>query len=113
MYKRQTLGHKERVDRALLGREVDRPPYTLWHHFNKPTAEEEARSLVEFHQRYDTDVVKAMNDFDYPRSATGKWYEITPTDSPYPKQLETLELVRNGLNGEVYFICLLYTSRCV
>jgi len=103
-----TLGHKERVDRALLGQEVDRPPFSLWHHFNKPTPEEEAQSLVEFHQRYDTDIVKAMNDFDYPRSTTGKWYEITPTDSPYPKQLETLELVRNGLNGDVYFIDTLF-----
>jgi uroporphyrinogen decarboxylase len=103
-----TLGHKERVDRALLGQEVDRPPFSLWHHFNKPTPEEEAQSLVEFHQHYDTDIVKAMNDFDYPRSTTGKWYEITPTDSPYPKQLETLELVRNGLNADVYFIDTLF-----
>jgi uroporphyrinogen decarboxylase len=102
------LGHKERVDRALLGQPVDRPPYSLWHHFNKPTAEEEARSLVEFHRRYDTDIVKAMNDFDYPRSSTGKWYEIAPIDSPYPKQLETLELVRNGLNGDAYFIDTLF-----
>ena len=103
-----SLGHKERVDRALLGQDVDRPPFTLWHHFNKPTAEEEARSLVEFHRRYDTDIVKAMNDFDYPRSTSGKWYEITATDSPYPKQLETLELVRNGLGGDVYFIDTLF-----
>jgi uroporphyrinogen decarboxylase len=103
-----TLGHKERVDRALSGREVDRPPYSLWLHFNKPTAEEEARSLLDFHRRYDTDIVKAMNDFDYPRSTTGKWYEITPTDSPYPKQLETLELVKNGLNGDAYFIDTLF-----
>ena len=103
-----TLGHKERVDRALLGREVDRPPYSLWHHFNKPTPQEEALSLVEFHRRYDTDIVKAMNDFDYPRSTTGKWYEISPIDSPYPQQLETLELVRNGLNGDAYFIDTLF-----
>jgi uroporphyrinogen decarboxylase len=102
------LGHKERVDRALLGQDVDRPPYSLWHHFNKPTPEEEARSLLEFHQRYDTDIVKAMNDFDYPRSMTGKWYEVRPIDSPYPKQLETLELVRNGLNGDAYFIDTLF-----
>lgn len=102
------LSHKERVDRALLGQKVDRPPYSLWHHFNKPTAEEEARSLVEFHRRYDTDIVKAMNDFDYPRSTTGKWHEITPIDSPYPKQLDTLELVRNGLNGDAYFIDTLF-----
>jgi uroporphyrinogen-III decarboxylase len=103
-----TLGHKERVDRTLLGQKVDRPPYSLWHHFNKPTPQEEARSLVEFHRRYDTDIVKAMNDFDYPRSATGKWYEISPIDSPYPQQLETLELVREGLNGDAYFIDTLF-----
>ena len=103
-----TLGHKERVDRALAGQKVDRPPFSLWHHFNKPTPEEEAQSLIEFHRRYDTDIVKAMNDFDYPQSTTGKWYEIRPTDSPYPKQLETLELVRNGLGGDVYFIDTLF-----
>jgi len=102
------LGRKERVDRALLGQQVDRPPFSLWLHFNKPTPEEEARSLVEFHQSYDTDIVKAMNDFDYPRSTTGNWYEIAPIDSPYPKQLETLELVRDGLNDDVYFIDTLF-----
>jgi uroporphyrinogen decarboxylase len=102
------LGHKERIDRALKGQKVDRPPFSLWHHFNKPTAEEEARSLVEFHRQYDTDFVKAMNDFDYPRSTTGQWYEIKPSNSPYPKQLETLELVRSGLNGDAYFIDTLF-----
>ena len=104
------LGHKERVDRVLKGQEVDRPPFTLWHHFNKPTAEEEARGLIEFHQQYDTDIVKAMNDFDYPRSITGKWYEIKPSDSPYPKQLDTLELVKAGLKGDAYFIDTLFGS---
>jgi hypothetical protein len=102
------LGHKERVDRALKGRHVDRPPFTLWHHFNKATAEEEAQALVDFHRQYDTDIVKVMNDFSYPKSTTGKWYEVTPTDSPYPKQLETLELVRDGLKGDAYFIDTLY-----
>ena len=27
------LTHKQRVDRALEGRDVDRPPFSLWHHF--------------------------------------------------------------------------------
>ena len=42
------LGHKERVDRALLGREVDRPPYTFYHHYKRPTAQLEARTILIF-----------------------------------------------------------------
>jgi len=66
------------------------------------------QEYLEFHRRYDTDIVKAMNDFDYPRSTTGKWFEVRPTDSPYPKQLETLERVRDGLHGDAYFIDTLF-----
>src|SRR5882724_4886511 len=72
------LTHKERVDRALRGEDVDRPPFSLWHHYKRPTAELEAKDHLEFHRRYDTDFVKVMNDFDYPRSKTGKWYELEP-----------------------------------
>ena len=103
-----TLSHKERIDRALAGREVDRPPFSLWHHFHKPTAREEAQYLLDFHRQYDTDIVKVMNDFDYPASSTDKWYELKPLASPYPSQLETLEHVRAGLQGEAYFIDTLY-----
>lgn len=48
--------------------------------------------------------VKVMNDFDYPQSTTGKWHELKPLDSPFPDQLTTLQLVRDGLNGDAYFI---------
>src|SRR3984885_14566135 len=102
------LTHKERVDRALSGGEVDRPPFSLWHHYKRPTAELEAQDHLAFHRRYDTDFVKVMNDFDYPRSTTGKWYELKPLKSPYPEQLRTLELVRDGLHGDAYFIDTLY-----
>jgi uroporphyrinogen-III decarboxylase len=33
---------------------------------------------------------------------------LKPVDSPYPKQLETLKLVRDGLKGDAYFIDTLY-----
>src|SRR5271156_6055989 len=89
------LTHKERVDRA---------PFSLWHHYKRPTGELEAQDHLEFHRRYDTDFVKVMNDFDYPRSKTGKWYELDPLENPYPEQLHTLELIRDGLHGEAYFI---------
>src|SRR6201994_3736901 len=102
------LTHKERVDRALRGEDVDRPPFSLWHHYKRPTAQLEAQDHLEFHRRYDTDFVKVMNDFDYPRSTTGKWYQLEALDNPYPQQLHTLELVRDGLHGDAYFIDTLY-----
>src|ERR1700678_2048039 len=94
------LTHKERVDRALHGKDVDRPPYTFYHHYKRPTAQLEANDHLEFHRTYNTDIVKVMNDFDYPQSKTGKWYELKPLDSPFPDQLVTLQLVRDGLNGD-------------
>jgi hypothetical protein len=42
----------------------------------------EAQDHLEFHRTYNTDIVEVMNDFDYPQSTTGKWYEPKPLDSP-------------------------------
>src|SRR5580698_2524866 len=102
------LSHKERVDKALAGQQVDRPPYTLYRHYDSPTAQLEAQNHLDFHRTYNTDIVKVMNDFNYPKSTTGRWYELKPVDSPYPNQLETLRRVRDGLNGDAYFIDTLY-----
>jgi uroporphyrinogen decarboxylase len=103
-----TLTHKERVNRALAGKELDRPPYTFYHHYKRPTPQLEAQDHLDFHRTYNTDIVKVMNDFDYPRSTTGRWYDLKPLDAPYPNQLKTLELVGSGLNGDAYFIDTLY-----
>jgi uroporphyrinogen decarboxylase len=102
------LTHKQRVDRALQGKDLDRPPFTFYHHYKRPTAQLEAQDHLDFHRTYNTDIVKIMNDFDYPQSKTGKWYELKPLDSPYPDQLTTLKLVRDGLNGDAYFLDTLY-----
>jgi len=102
------LSYKDRVDRALLGQDVDRPPYTFYHHYARLTAQLEAQDHLDFHRTFKTDIVKVMNDFDYPKSTTGKWYELKPMDSPYPNQLETLRRVRDGLNGDAYFIDTIY-----
>jgi len=102
------LTHKERVDRALRGQDLDRPPFTFYHHYKRPTAQLEAQDHLDFHRTYNTDIVKVMNDFDYPKSTTGRWHELKPLDSPYPDQLATLKLVRDGLNGDAYFIDTIY-----
>jgi uroporphyrinogen-III decarboxylase len=106
--KAATLTHKERVDRALNGKDLDRPPYTFYHHYKKPTAQLEAQDHLDFHRSYKTDIVKVMNDFDYPKSTTDKWYELKALDSPFPEQLTTLKIIRDGLNGDAYFIDTIY-----
>ncbi len=102
------LSHKDRVDKALAGQDVDRPPYTFYRHYGRPTAQLEAQDHLDFHRAYKTDIVKVMNDFEYPKSTTAHWYELKPLDSPYPNQLETLRRVRDGLNGDAYYIDTLY-----
>ena len=104
----KSLRHKERVDRALRGQDLDRPPFTFYHHFKRPTPQLEAQDHLEFHRAYDTDIVKVMNDFDYPRAMTGNWYELNPVDSPYPNQLKTLQIIQDRLNGDAYFVDTLY-----
>ncbi len=97
------LNRKERVDRALEGRDVDRPPFSFWHHFGLKTADEHARATLDFHRQYRTDFVKVMSDFAYPRPA-GKWFELKVESNPFPAQIRALELIRNGLDGQTYFI---------
>ena len=77
----------DRVDRALAGKELDRPPFTLWHHFGLPTPEEHAARTLAFHRAYRTDIVKVMSDFPYPKPA-GKWYELKVEANPFPQQIQ-------------------------
>jgi uroporphyrinogen decarboxylase len=101
---RAALTSKERVNLALKGEAVDRPPFTLWHHFGLKTPEAHARRTLEFHRSYRTDIVKVMSDFPYPKSSSGKWYELRVERNPFPAQIQALELIRTGLNGEIDFI---------
>src|ERR1041385_6105921 len=98
-----SLTSKERVDRALKGADLDRPPFSLWHHFGLTTPEEHAKATLAFHQSYRTDIVKVMSDFAYPKPA-GKWYELKLEKNPFPQQIRALELIRDWLAGSAYFI---------
>jgi len=97
------LSHIDRVDRALAGKELDRPPFTFWHHFGLKTPEEHAARTLEFHRAYRTDIVKVMSDFPYPKPA-GKWYDLKVEANPFPQQIRALELIRDGLGGSAYMM---------
>ena len=99
------LSSKDRVDRVLHGQEVDRVPFSYWHHFGlqKFPGERHAEATLDFHRRFRTDLVKVMSDYPYPKPA-GKWYELAVQANPFPEQIRALELIRKGLNGEAYFV---------
>lgn len=103
------LSHKERIDRALKGTDVDRPPFSFWHHFGLKTAQEHAGKTLEFHRAYRTDLIKVMSDFPYPRPS-GRWYELKPETNPFAPQILALERIRDGLDGRAYFIETLFNS---
>src|SRR5713101_1028703 len=100
-----TMTSKERVDRARKGADVDRPPFSFWHHFlddSKP-GEEHARSTLEFHEKFHTDLVKVMSDYPYPKPK-GEWWVLREEKNPFPQQIRALELIRDGLKGQAYFV---------
>ena len=100
-----TLTAKERVDRALKGQDVDRPPFSFWHHFldeDKPP-ESHARSTLAFHDQFHTDLVKVMSDYPYPKPAA-EWFDVKVEQNPFPRQIRALELIRDGLGGKAHFI---------
>jgi hypothetical protein len=100
---RKPLTRKERVDRALAGRDVDRPPFTHWHHFGPQTPEVHAKETLDYHRKFRTDIVKVMSDYPYPKP-TGNWYELKVLDNPFPDQIRALELINTGLNGDAYIL---------
>ncbi len=97
------LLNRERVDRALAGADVDRPPFSLWHHFRLPTGEQHAAATLDFYRKFRTDIVKVMSDFPYPKPEGGI-EAMKPVANPFPEQLRALDLIREGLHGEAYFI---------
>jgi uroporphyrinogen decarboxylase len=99
------LTSKERVDRVLEGRELDRPPYTFYYHFGleKLPGERHAQATLGFQQKFRTDLVKVMSDFPFPRSQ-GDWHAVEVIENPYPEQIRALQIIRDGLKGKKYFI---------
>lgn len=99
------MTHTERVDRALRGADVDRPPFTFYYHFGLQEfpGDRHAKATLEFHRKFHTDLVKVMSDFPYPKPE-GNWYQLQVVDNPFPEQIKALELIRDGLAGSAYFI---------
>lgn len=106
----------ERIDRVLGGREVDRPPLSLWYHFGVQHGggDRFARLTLEYFHTYDFDFLKVMNDYFYPmpegleavrtRSDLKRIARFDPARSPWGEQLRALEIIHRELKGNVYFL---------
>jgi uroporphyrinogen-III decarboxylase len=103
------LTRTERVRRAIAGRDLDRPPFTFWHHFGLTTPEDHATATLKFHRDYRTDIVKVMSDFPYPKPA-GNWWEVKPHENPFAPQIRALDLIREGLRSDAPLIETIFNS---
>ncbi len=110
--------HKiERVDAALGGEEVDRPPFSIWYHFGDQHLDGKAHAETEynFYRHYDLDFLKVMNDYEYPRpdglydvEKPEDWHRLVTVNpweyAGYREQLVAMRELSKKLAGEAYFI---------
>lgn len=106
----------ERVRATLAGQPVDRPPFSIWYHFGNQHAAPEwtARAHLEFFEFYDLDLLKVMNDYDFPMpdgldimASPGDLQRLTRLDmarTPMGKQLRAIALIAKALKGKALFV---------
>ena len=95
---------------------MDRPPFSLWYHFGNQHASPErtAQAHLEFFEAYDLDLLKVMNDYDYPMPE-GMEVMATPEDlkrlapfdvtrTPLGQQLKAIERIASALRGTALFV---------
>jgi len=106
----------ERVRATLAGKSADRPPFSIWYHFGTQhaSAERTAQVHLEFIEAYDLDLLKVMNDYDYPMPG-GVEVMATPSDLKWlepldvartsmGEQLKVIELISKALQGKALFV---------
>ncbi len=106
----------ERLRAALAGKPVDRAPVSIWYHFGNQHAppERTAEVHLEFFEAYDLDLLKVMNDYDYPMpdgmevmATADDLKRIAPfevTRTPLGRQLKAIELIAKSLQGKALFV---------
>jgi uroporphyrinogen decarboxylase len=112
----------ERVRSTLAGQPVDHPPMTIWYHFGNQHSSPQMTAQVhlDFFEYYDLDLLKLMNDYDYPNPA-GLEVVATPDDlrrlepfeatkTPLGQQLQAVERVAKALKGKALFVDTMFNA---
>jgi uroporphyrinogen decarboxylase len=116
------MNKTERVQATLAGHPVDRPPFAIWYHFGNQHASPEwtAQAHLDFFEHYDLDLLKVMNDYDYPMPP-GMQVMETPADlrrlepldipkTPLGSQLKALEKIAAALKGKALFVDTMFNA---
>ena len=81
---KESLSHKERIERILSGQEIDRPAISAWRHFydSENSAQDLAEAMIEFQRKFDWDFMKIN-----PRAS----YHIEDWGARYTRSSEPLQ----------------------
>ena len=133
---------RERVEAALAGQVMGRPPLSMWHHFyeREETADGLAEATLDFQRRFDWDFMKVNPRAQYHVEDWGARYHYTgdpylaPTPTHFPvgsaedwgmlkpldprqgslgEHLHALRLIARGLNGKVPFVMTVFTPLAI
>jgi uroporphyrinogen decarboxylase len=136
------MNKRERVQAALQGKPVDRPPISFWRHFfeKEASAVGLAEAMLGFQRTYDWDFMKVNPRACYHAEPWGcrfqfsgqpdigpklieaavktpdDWRQIrpvSPTTGAFDEQLEALRLIKEGLGGQVPFVETVFTPLSV
>ncbi len=133
---RAQMTHRERVQAALRGQDVDRVPISMWRHFfdRETSPEGLAEAMLAFRSRFDWDFMKVNPRASYHAEGWGlklrydgdrppqvveapvrepdDWLrlEVLELDRGVLKELlHALDLIARGLKGEVPFLMTVFT----
>ncbi len=134
------MNKNDRVEAALKGDDVDRVPVSAWWHdyVREWTAADLAETTLEAYREYDWDFVKVNPRFCYYAEPWGTDYTRYDDRMPEPKtvavsdasglpkikavdgtagafaeQIESLELIASGLDGEAPFVQTVFSPLAV
>lgn len=128
-----SMSKRERVDAAVHGRRVDRPPVAAWRHFvdQESNASDLARSMLCWLHDYDWDFLKVNPRWTYAVEAWGNRYDLNryegvspallhhvvqspsdlgkirhlePAAGPLGEQLEAVRQIVREVDGEAYVV---------
>ena len=131
-----SVSHRDRVHAVLNGQDVDRPPVSMWRHFfsQENTPERLAEAMLGFQRRFDWDFMKVNPRASYHAEGWGltmrydgdrpptvastpiqqpeDWLTLEPLDpdeGALGEQLRALEIIADGLEGQVPFLMTVFT----
>jgi uroporphyrinogen decarboxylase len=114
-----TMTSVDRVQAALLGKDVDRVPFCFWHHFKPEVSGVRMAELTMefFRKKFDLDIVKIMPDLPYPEpqqtvALANQWSSLPNLglDTPmFQQQLICIRTLREQLGRDFPLILTIFS----